>query len=126
MENYSVTVRNCNKELSAKEKVRIKDISDAFKLDDVITPEGSIDIYPVTFATLAIHNEMSENKDYETLLIIDSKGDKYVTSSQSFRTSFFAIADEMQEAGEEDWGVKIYKLESKNYKGRYFITCSLI
>lgn len=122
--NYHVEVARCNKELSAKEKIMIKDTGDAVSLDTA-TQEGSIIIFPALYAELAVHNEKSQNKDYSQYVIIDADGTKYVTSSQSFWNSFINIAEEMADADEEDYSIKVYRRPSKNYTGKDFITCSL-
>ena len=125
MENYKVTIKNCSKELTGKEKVAIKDITDAIKLDSIVTPNEAITIYPEFIATLEVHNENAENKDYQIFVIVDKDGKKYITSSESFISSYKNIEEEMEDE-DEDWGVKVYKVESKNFKGRHFITCSIV
>lgn len=125
MENYKVTIKNCSKELSGKEKVAIKDITDAMKLDSIVTPNECVTIYPEFTATLEVHNENADNKDYSIFVIVGKDGHKYITSSESFISSFENIQEEMEDE-EEEWGVKVYKVESKNFKGRYFITCSIV
>lgn len=124
MNGYSVEIAETNKELTAKERIRLKDTSDAIKLDEA-TKEGEIAITPVAYAVLQIHNEKSENKDYNVYLIEDTNGTKYVTGSESFFTSFMDIFTEM-EGETEEWQVKAYRLPSKNYKGKEFLTCSII
>ena len=125
MENYKVTIKNCSKELTGKEKVAIKDITDAIKLDSAVTPTEVVTIYPEYTAVLEVHNENAENKDYKIFVIVGKDGHKYITSSESFISSFENIQEEM-ENDEEEWGIKVYKVESKNFKGRYFITCSIV
>lgn len=124
MNGYSVEIAETNKELTAKERIRLKDTSDAIKLDEA-TKEGEIIITPASYAVLQIHNEKSENKDYNVYLIEDVDGTKYVTGSESFFTSFMDIFSEM-EGESEEWQVKAYRLPSKNYKGKEFLTCSII
>lgn len=124
MNGYSVEIAETNKELTAKERIRLKDTSDAIKLDEA-TKEGEIVITPASYAVLQIHNEKSENKDYNVYLIEDVDGTKYVTGSESFFTSFMDIFTEM-EGETEEWQVKAYRLPSKNYKGKEFLTCSII
>ncbi len=72
-----------------------------------------------------LHNEKSDNKDYINFIVVDKDGEKYVTGSQSFISSFTDIVDEMLEAGETDITIEVYRKESKNYKGKDFITCSI-
>ena len=124
MTGYSVEIKETSKQLSAKERIAIKDTSNALKLDIECEEDGVI-ITPVAFAILSIHNEKSDNKDYENYVITDKDGTKYVTGSESFWNAFISIWVEMQEE-EEEWGIKAYKLDSKNYKGKKFLTCSII
>ena len=58
-----------DKELTAKERIRLKDTSDAIKLDEA-TKEGEIVITPASYAVLQIHNEKSENKDYNNYVFV--------------------------------------------------------
>lgn len=122
---YGVTIDFCSKELSAKERVALKNITDAVRLDEVTQIEPQ-DIKPSYWAKLNIHNEHSENKDYSIYIVVDENGTKYVTSSESFWTSFNDIVDEMKEEKDTDWGIHVFRKESKNYKGKEFITCSII
>nr|DAV56661.1 MAG TPA: hypothetical protein [Caudoviricetes sp.] len=36
------------------------------------------------------------------------------------------IVDEMSAAGETDYELEVYRMDSKNYKGKQFITCSIV
>lgn len=122
--NYQVEIRESSKELSAKERIAIKDTSDAIKLDSACDA-GDVIFTPIAYAILGVHNEKSDNIDYENYVIIDSENNKYVTSSMSFFDSFKNIWDEM--VGEDEpWELKCYKLDSKNYTGKKFLTCSII
>ena len=124
MEGYSVKIKESSRELTAKYRIALKDTSEAIKLD-IACDENAVIIEPVGYAVLLIHNEKSDNKDYENYVIIDKNGDKYVTGSASFWSSFMDIYNEMQ-GEEEAWSIKAYKLDSKNYKGKKFLTCSII
>lgn len=124
MNGYSVKITESNVELSAKQRITLKDTSNAVKLDEACDA-GKVVFSPEKWAVLSIHNENSDNKDYEVFIIEDSNGTKYVTSSRSFWNAFIDIEEEM--AGEaEAWSITVYKLESKNYKGKKFITCSIV
>ena len=124
MTGYSVEIIETSRELSAKQRIALKDTSDAIKLDTACEEEAII-IEPVDYAILSIHNEKSDNKDYSNYVIIDKNGDKYVTGSASFWNSFMDIYNEMQ-GEEEAWSIKAYKLDSKIDKGKKFLTCSII
>lgn len=126
MTGYSVSIENASKELRKKERVMLKDTSDALKLDDVIQGEPII-INPDYWVMLMVHNEKSDNVDYPVYLIVDKNGTKYVTGSEAFWTTFSDIWDEMTEdEDDEEWQLKCYKLDSKNFKGKQFLTCSVI
>lgn len=123
MTGYEVTIKEASMELTAKERIRLKDTTNAIKLDTA-TDEAPLTISPKAFAILSIHNEKSDNVDYLNYIIVDKDGNKYVTGSESFWSSFKSIWDEMENEPEE-WELEIYKLDSKNYKGKKFLTCSL-
>lgn len=123
MEGYKVNIISASKELTARERIMLKDTSNAMKLDKAVE-NGSIVIKVDTYAVLAIHNEKSKDKDYENYIIIDTDGVKYVTGSPSFWSAFTEIADEM-EGVDEEWAIEVYKLDSKNYAGKQFLTCSI-
>lgn len=124
MEGYSVKIRETSRELTAKERVMLKDTSDAVKLD-VVTTEAPVLIDVDMYAILDIHNEKSDNKDYVICLVVDKDGTKYVTGSDSFWSSFMDIYTEML-SSDEPYKIKAYKLPSKNRQGKDFITCSIV
>lgn len=124
MNGYEVKIGYCNKELTARERIKLKDTTNAVALDEA-TEGSSLVISPSIWAELEIHNERNKdgNVDYMKYVIIDEAGTKYVTGSESFWTSFLEIAAEM---GEEAFDVEAYKVDSKNYKGKQFISCSIV
>lgn len=130
MQGYSVNIANVSRELTAKERVKIKDTSNAISLDELTTKQGRVVIEVAMWAELFVHNEKSENKDYTVFVILDNSGNKYITSSPSFITTFHDIDDEMCDAfdgtGESGYEIEVYRKESKNYKGKEFITCSIV
>lgn len=125
MTGYSVKVAECTKDLTAKERVKIKDTTNAIKLDNA-TQDGSIVIAYSYHAVLEIHNEKLEDPDYKQYVVVDTTGNKYVTGSESFFTAMTEIVDEMSAAGETDYELEVYRMDSKNYKGKQFITCSIV
>ena len=125
MTGYSVKVVECTKDLTAKERVRIKDTNNALRLDEA-TKSGSLVIAYDYHAVLAIHNEKLDDPDYRQYIVVDKAGNKYVTGSESFFTAMTEIVDEMSAAGETDYELEVYRMDSKNYKGKQFITCSIV
>ena len=125
MENYHVSIKEVSKDCTARERIMLKDTTNAIKLDEAITDETPLVISPAAYAVLAIHNEKSDNPDYENYVIIDRGGTKFVTGSPSFWSSFCEIWEEMKNESEE-YSIEVYKRDSKNYKGKQFLTCSII
>lgn len=122
--NYNVNIVSCSKDLSAKERVMLKTMTDAVRLDSA-TADGAIEIMPDFWAELQIHNEKSQDKDYSNYIIVDRSGNKFVTGSSSFWDSFMDISSEM-EGETEEWGIRVFQQPSKNYAGKGFITCAII
>ena len=119
---YEVKIDECRKDLTAKERIAIKDTTNAVKLDEA-TKEGTVNIVPEYYAILKIHNDKVAD-DYLNYLIVDKDGTKYVTGSNSFWSSFMNIYAEMINEN-DDWSIDVYRCPSKNYKGKDFITCSI-
>lgn len=125
--SFEVKIIETSMELTHKDKVMLKDTSRAIKLDEVCDNGNEIQLKPVGYARLSVHNEKADNPDYEQILVIDESGEKYITGSSSFLRSFSDIWDEMVNDAdeEEEWALVIYKKDSKNYKGKQFLTCSI-
>lgn len=123
--NYVVNIAECSRELTARERIYMKDTTNAIKLDEVVADEKPFNIKPVDYAILMVHNEKAQgDKDYEQFIILAEDGNKYYTGSRSFWNAFYDIWSEMHDSGEE-YAIDIYKLDSKNYKGKKFLTCSI-
>lgn len=124
MTGYNVKITYCSKELSARDRVAIKDTTNAVSLDEA-TQSSNVIIDIDYYAKLAVHNEHSEDKDYEKYIIVAKDGTKYVTGSVSFLTAMEEIVEEMADSG-EDFQLEVYRMPSKNYKGKEFLTCSIV
>lgn len=129
MDGYSVNIRETSRELTRKQAVMVKDVSDAIRLDEATQIEPVI-IDFLLYVVLDIHNEKSDSKDYSVYVVVDQEGHKYVTGSSSFFSALTTIVEEMQdyqaENEEDDWRLKIYRKPSKNRQGKEFITCSIV
>lgn len=124
MTGYFVKIVNASKELSARDRVAVKDTTNAIGLDDA-TKDSPLVIAIDYYVELAVHNEKSEDKDYKKYVVVDKSGNKFVTGSESFFTAMLEIMDEMTDAG-EDFEIQVYRMPSKNYKGKEFLTCSIV
>lgn len=120
---YSASIKESSRELSAKERIMLKDTTSAVKLDQATQAED-IHISVDSYAILNIHNDKATPTDYENYIILDRNGTKYVTGSQSFWNAFMDIFSEMENEPEE-WSIRVYRHPSKNYSGKDFITCAI-
>lgn len=125
MEGYSVKISYSSIELTAKDKIKLKDTTNAKSIDE-LTQESSLIIDYAYHVILNVHNEKSDNKDYTKVVVVDTNGNKFVTGSNSFLESLTGIVEEMKEAGESNFEIEVYRRDSKNYKGKQFITCSIV
>ena len=128
--NYSAEIVEASREFSARERVMFKDTQNAISMNDFAEQaksEGARAIIENVkdFVHIMIHNEKSEDKDYDNYIIVDGAGDKYVTGSQAFWNSFMDIYNEMKDET-EPWGIQLNLIPSKNYKGKNVLTCSLV
>lgn len=129
MENtYSAKIIEASREFSVKERIALKDIRNAASLDTVVEPGKPMVITPMEYAVVEIHNDKAKgDKDYIKYVLIDPNGEKFYTGSASFFRSFKEIWDEMKaEAPDEAFEIECYKTESKNFPGKYFISCSIV
>lgn len=123
--NYKVDIIDCSKsDLTGKERIQLKDMSDAVKLDKA-TRDSEILIDVDFYAIAQIHNENSDDKDYNTYIIVSKDGTRYTTGSSTFWSSFMNIYSEMVNT-DEDWQLKVYQLPSRQREGKNFITCSVV
>lgn len=125
MTGYEVKIVDSSKELTARERISLKNFDEMISLDDAVnaeTPNIMIDVSG--YAVARVHNEKSDNVDYDKFIIIDKEGQHYITGSCPFFSSFIEIWNDMSGENEE-WGIKVYKRESNNYKGKQFLTCTI-
>lgn len=126
MEGYTAKIIYASKDLTARERLKLKDTSAAIALDGAVTPELPVSVEVDYWGIVEIHNERSkgEDKDYNKFVIVGVDGNMYVTGSATFQSAFDNVMTEM-ESESERWELLIYKKESKNYKGKYFLTCTV-
>lgn len=125
MTGYEVKIIDSSMELSARERISFKNFDEMIALDEAVnaeTPRLMIDVSG--YVVVSVHNEKSDNVDYDKFIIIDKDGQRYITGSNPFFSSFKEIWDEM-DGENEDWGITVYKRESNNYKGKEFLTCTI-
>ena len=127
MKGYKAEITYTSTELSARDKIKLKDMTNAISLDEAVTDDTPLVICPDIWAELAIHNDNAKDKDYKKYVIICADGNKFQTGSESFWSAFMSIVEELVECGEaNDFEIEIYRKPSKNYSGKSFLTCSLV
>ena len=123
---YSAKVVEATRELTGKERVAIKTFANALQLDTVTQNyEDGILIDIDYVAKVAVHNEKSDNKDYNKYIYMDKDGTMYVSGSETLYRAYQEIAEEMENE-DEDWAIKVIRKESSNYKGKDFLTCAIV
>ena len=120
---YSAVISASKNELSKKERIQLKDMTDVIRLDSA-TKDGDVIIEKVSnIVEIEIHNDKATPTDYKNIIVIAEDGTRYATGSTSFRNALFDIDNEME--GEE-YGIRVYRRPSQNYAGRDFISCSVL
>ena len=129
MRDYTVSIEESIQELTARERISMKSFDTAVALDKE-TENGPVRFTVQNLVTCAVHNERAkkdQNKDYKTYIFVADDGTRYKTGSESLVTAFFDIYDELiKEAPDEPITIEVYKQASKNYEGKFFLTCALI
>ena len=124
---YNVNILDTHRDMSLPETIKSKDFSNMVGLDEAVDSEPII-IKPLNYVELLVHNDFSEDKEY-TKYVIQTEDEYYVTGSTSFNNAMLQIISDYKDAGlnffEEGVEIKVYKLPSKNYSGKKFLTCSL-
>lgn len=123
-DGYNVTIKETTRELTGKEKVALKLMQDTTSIDDMLDGESSLSIDVDVVALIHVHNEKSDNAEYDVCIIKDKGGNMYKTSSESFISVVFDIIEDMEDVDEE-WTLKVFKKPSNNFKGKFFITATV-
>lgn len=133
MTGYKAVVAGSRKKLTAKERIAIKSLADTVELNDAVQNDTGVMINLDNVVTVQVHNEKSDNKDYNKYVYIDKDGTKYVSGSEPLYTAIDDIMDDITDAiadgemsEEDDIMIKVIKKESDNYKGQMFLTAVLI
>lgn len=126
---YKAVVKESSKELTAVEKVRARNLTDALHIEELVNNadfEGAenIVIEPASYQIISVENDKVDPPKYDVLVIEDVNGTRYQTGSNAFKYAFFDIYDELK--GETGWGIKCFGMDSKNYKGKKFLTCTVV
>lgn len=124
--NYSVTISEASTEFKGKALLKVTDMMASASLNEVVKPDQALILHVTDYAVVDIHNDSAKgDKDYKQYILIDDNGDTYRTGSAAFYRSFKEIWDAMVDS-DEQWELKVYKVPSKNYKGKDVILCTVV
>lgn len=124
--NYKAQVIEASKELTGKEKVALKNFADMIQLDDATKElDAGVFINVAWTATVSVHNEKADNPDYVKYVYVDNDGTMYISGSDPLYRQYCDIAEEMEDE-EEEWGIKVIRKKSTNYKDKDFLTCVIV
>lgn len=128
MEGYSARVTDIfgveRDTLTVRQRIMLKDFSNAISLDEA-TQNGPFRFTPAYCAVVEVDNPKSDDKHYKKYVVMSREGEKLVTGSESFFNALREIMDDMLGSGEE-YEVECYRKPSANYKGKEFLTCSIV
>lgn len=125
MEGFEQKIVRTSRELTARERICLKNNQDAISLGTLTDASEPIKINVDMWAEILVHNEHSEDKEYTNYVVVDKDGTKYYTGSTSFWEGFIDIYNEMVDAGEEEIVIKVLAKASTKRAGKYFLTCNL-
>ena len=124
--NYKAQVIEASKELTGKERVALKNFADMIQLDEATKDEDAGVLIQVAWtAKVSVHNEKADNQDYIKYVYVDKDGTMYISGSEPLYRQYCDIAEDM-EGEKEEWGIKVIRKESANYKGKDFLTCVIV
>lgn len=127
MKDYDAKIIYSSVELTPKEKIRLIQANDLIGLDGCIHPDVPFVIPYDYHVKIQVHNERAKNdKDYTILVIVDKEGNRYKTGSSSCEESLDEVVELLSEAGETDFDLEFSFVPSKNYPGKYFISCTVV
>jgi len=115
-----------DKELKAKDKIKIKAFSGARILNDCFPDDGTMVIKPDRISLVSVHNERAkDDKDY-SVIVIEAGEEMYRSSSASLTESINDIINALDEDGESitENEIKFFKIKSKNNTG-YILQATL-
>lgn len=106
--------------------IQILGMEDTVDMEPINDLENNYLFPPVTgYAIFKVHNDMLDDPDYETFVLITTEGNFY-TSSKSFTDSVKHIWDILKPADGQEVKLKLKRIPSKNYKDREILSCKCV
>lgn len=93
-----------------------------------LTREHPLLIKPDYWYTLHITCDKAKPPEYDQYYIVDTDGKYYYTGSSTFYENFIQLMETIENADNipEEWYLKVYQKDSKNYSDKKFLTCTLV
>ena len=115
---------SASRDFTKREILKLADFTNATKIDELLAG-GDFTLNIDYWAVLHVENENSDSKEYNKCVIVNKEGEKFTTGSATFISTLQDIWEACKDDG-EDVVIDVYRAESRNYSGKYFITCSLV
>lgn len=125
--DYRADVISASKELTAIEKVRLTDAEGLTGLDKICKKGEKIAITVDYYAVIHVENPSAKTdsgKSYDSLIIYDTEGNGYKTSSSSFIERFETYMGACEVDNVKNPTIFATKGESANYESGY-LTCTM-
>ena len=130
----TVKIAMASREFTKVQKIALQNTSECVSLDaelEELAKEGKqLVISPKDYVVLDITTDkpnLSGNENYKNMVVIDRNGTRYATGSNSFMEAFINIYEIMHEDEEDpQYDIVVKRKDSKNYKGKYFLTCDIV
>lgn len=121
---YKAKVTNSMISLTKKQEVQFKNFADMEQLDELTKVEPVL-IDLANIVTVSVHNEKSDNLDYNKYVYVDKNGTMYLSGSEPLYRQACDIMEDM-EGSNEEYAIKVIRKPSANYKDRDFLTCVIV
>lgn len=122
----NMTFTFTSKELNARERIQLKDRSNAINIGTALKESDTPLIIDIDYyAVLHVEIPEKEEDSFDSFIFVDKNGTKYTTSSPSLWNAFSQIKDELLADGITDFQVECYKAPCQNRQGEY-LACRLV
>lgn len=131
-DSFNVSIVEASRELTRREKLKYSDNGNAVKINSVVTTDTPLVITPVMYVITETHNERAksnQNKNYTSLCIEDSSGERYYSGSESLMSSFLNIWNTMVDDNgnpAEEYQIEIRQIPSSNREGQSFLKAFIV
>lgn len=132
---YEVAITSSSLEkIRGTERLRYTNFAGMTQLDDITSDDGIKIALDITgYVECHVHNDKSDNPEYDKLVLIAKDGELYLTGSDSFKRGFIEIFEALTDDFTDDgiapqdrvYPIVAFKSPSKNIKGKTFLCCGV-